>query len=97
MLFLLKEQKNIIASLKKCNYLISTSITEVFPVTIIEALSLGKSSISLNLGNVNANKFIVKCSNLKEMKNKILHLIKKKNETNKTRDYYKKNFSFLTF
>ncbi len=95
-IFIKGTKKNIIDSLKKCNYLISTSITEVFPVTIIEALSLGKSSISLNLGNVNANKFIVKCSNLKEMKNKILHLIKKKNETNKTRDYYKKNFSFLT-
>ena len=94
MLFLLKEQKNIIASLKKCNYLISINY-EVFR-NYYEALSLVKSSISLNLGNVNANKFIVKCSNLKEMKNKILHLIKKKNETNKTRDYYKKNFIFLT-
>ena len=29
------------------------------------------------------------------MKNKIIHLIKKKNETKKIRDYYKKNFSFL--
>lgn len=94
-IFIKGSKKNIISWLKKCDYLISTSITEVFPITIIEALSLGKSSISLNLGNISTNKYVVKCSNLNEMKKKILYLIKKKNETKKIKDFYRENFSFL--
>lgn len=89
---LLGEKRNVYPYIKKCSLLVSTSLSESFGLTIVEALMLEVPVVALNypsLKEIVSNDYIY--NNLDEICDKIALLIKNKS----LYDIYKKNCVYI--